>query len=36
MIRSLFALAVAAAALGTTPALAQRVEFDTTAGRIVL
>ena len=36
MIRSLFALAVAAAALGTTPAFAQRVEFDTTAGRIVL
>ena len=36
MIRSLFALAVAAAALGATPALAQRVELDTTAGKIVL
>jgi cyclophilin family peptidyl-prolyl cis-trans isomerase len=36
MNRSLFALALAAATLGGTPALAQRVELDTTAGRIVL
>jgi peptidyl-prolyl cis-trans isomerase A (cyclophilin A)/peptidyl-prolyl cis-trans isomerase B (cyclophilin B) len=36
MIRSLFALAIAAAAFATAPALAQRVEIDTTAGRIVL
>jgi peptidyl-prolyl cis-trans isomerase A (cyclophilin A)/peptidyl-prolyl cis-trans isomerase B (cyclophilin B) len=36
MIRSLFALAIAAAAFAAAPALAQRVELDTTAGRIVL
>jgi peptidyl-prolyl cis-trans isomerase A (cyclophilin A)/peptidyl-prolyl cis-trans isomerase B (cyclophilin B) len=36
MIRSLFALAIAAAAFAAVPALAQRVELDTTAGRIVL
>ena len=31
-----FALAFAASALGAAPALAQKVELDTTAGRIVL
>ena len=36
MIRPLFTLALAAAVLGAPPALAQRVELDTTAGRIVL
>lgn len=36
MIRSLFTLAVAAAVLGAPPALAQRVELDTTAGKVVL
>ena len=36
MNRTLFAVAVAAAALGATPALAQKVELDTTAGKIVL
>ena len=35
MIRSLFALAVAAS-VATAPVLAQRVEFDTSAGKIVL
>ena len=36
MTRPFLVLALAATALGATPALAQKVELDTTAGRIVL